>query len=169
MKLYLQSIAEQTKLNEDILQKIDIDFEKFSENKSLYDYQQKAVINAFKILALFYDELKGDKQQFYNHYQYNGLLENLNINIQKLSIKRIIENFDEFSTENDKLPFSSIINRMSFWMATGSGKTLVIIKLIELLHKLKEEKIIPNNEILFLTYREDLIQQFINHAKNLHA
>jgi superfamily II DNA or RNA helicase len=48
-------------------------------------------------------------------------------------------------------------------MATGSGKTLVIVKLLEMLGYLIKQKEIPDNDILFLTYREDLIDQFKNH------
>lgn len=48
---------------------------------------------------------------------------------------------------------------MSFWMATGSGKTLVIIKLIQILKELMERKEIPSYDILFLTHRDDLIEQ----------
>jgi hypothetical protein len=45
-------------------------------------------------------------------------------------------------------------------MATGSGKTLVIIKLIELLKEIIKRGEIPDYDILFLTYRDDLIEQF---------
>lgn len=49
---------------------------------------------------------------------------------------------------------------MSFWMATGSGKILVIVKLIEIIAKLIEEKELPQGDILFLAHREDLLDQF---------
>ncbi len=52
---------------------------------------------------------------------------------------------------------------MSFWMATGSGKTLVIVKLLELLGYLMQNNKIPKKDILFLTYRDDLIDQFQKH------
>jgi superfamily II DNA or RNA helicase len=45
-------------------------------------------------------------------------------------------------------------------MATGSGKSLVIIKLIQILQNLIERKEIPPNNILILTHRNDLIEQF---------
>ncbi|PMP85231.1 MAG: restriction endonuclease subunit R [Thermodesulfobium narugense] len=56
------------------------------------------------------------------------------------------------------------MNRMSFWMATGSGKTLVIVKLLELLGYLIQNNKIPKKDILFLTYRDDLIEQFKKHV-----
>ena len=48
-------------------------------------------------------------------------------------------------------------------MATGSGKTLVIVKLLELLGYLMQNNKIPKKDILFLTYRDDLIDQFQKH------
>ena len=45
-------------------------------------------------------------------------------------------------------------------MATGSGKSLVIIKTIELLHYLKKEDLIPEKDILLLMPRDFLIEQF---------
>jgi type III restriction enzyme len=53
-----------------------------------------------------------------------------------------------------------LCNRMGFWMATGSGKTIVLVKLLELLHLLMRREEIPVNDVLFLTHREDLIEQF---------
>jgi superfamily II DNA or RNA helicase len=58
---------------------------------------------------------------------------------------------------------------MSFWMATGSGKTLVIIKLIELLGKLIAENELPQRDILFLAHREDLLEQFKNHVEEFNT
>ena len=59
-----------------------------------------------------------------------------------------------------KIPYWNYINRMCFWMATGSGKTLVIIKLIKILKQLMARGEIPEYDILFLTHRDDLIEQF---------
>ncbi|MFH0907277.1 MAG: DEAD/DEAH box helicase family protein [bacterium] len=49
---------------------------------------------------------------------------------------------------------------MGFWMATGSGKTLVLVKLLEILHFLMRRAEIPVCDVLMLTHREDLIEQF---------
>jgi type III restriction enzyme len=65
-----------------------------------------------------------------------------------------------YPQENGKIPYAHLINRMCFWMATGSGKTLVIIKLIQILKALMERGEIPQYDILVLTYRDDLIEQF---------
>jgi len=50
------------------------------------------------------------------------------------------------------------INRMCFWMAKGSGKTLVLIKLIEILSQLMGLDETPTYDILVLAYRDDLIE-----------
>lgn len=54
-------------------------------------------------------------------------------------------------------------------MATGSGKTLVIVKLIELLGKLIYEKELPERDILFLSHRDDLLDQFKNHIEEFNS
>ena len=48
-----------------------------------------------------------------------------------------INNLDQFFPidNNGHISFQQFINRADFWMATGSGKTLVIIKLVEILKK----------------------------------
>jgi len=54
-------------------------------------------------------------------------------------------------------------------MATGSGKTLVIVKLIEMLGTLINKKELPQKDILFLTYRDDLLDQFKNHIDEFNS
>ena len=54
----------------------------------------------------------------------------------------------------------NFINRAAFWMATGSGKSIVLIKVIELLDYLQRLNLIPNKEIMLLLPRADLIRQF---------
>lgn len=75
--------------------------------------------------------------------------------------------FEEFSNdyliETNNIAFYHFINRMSFWMATVSGKTLVIVKLLELLGNPIKNNQIPPNDILFLSFREDFIDQFKKH------
>jgi superfamily II DNA or RNA helicase len=58
---------------------------------------------------------------------------------------------------------------MGFWMATGSGKTLVIVKLIELLGRLRRLGEVPPCDILFLTHRDDLIEQLKRHVDEFNA
>ena len=157
MNLYLQKIVESFSLNNLPADWLGVEFDKFSEGKTLFEYQQKALINALKALYLYFEEYKGDKKLVYRHYQNNGLAEDLSYNLKKDSkVKRYLLEYDkEFSVTSDKVSFEHFINRMSFWMATGSGKTLVIVKLIELLGYLIENGNIPKKDILFLTHRDD--------------
>ncbi|NIN99778.1 MAG: DEAD/DEAH box helicase family protein, partial [Anaerolineae bacterium] len=55
-----------------------------------------------------------------------------------------------------------------FWMATGSGKTLILVKLIELLKRLIELQEIPDYDILVLTHRDDLIAQLKTHVQEFN-
>ncbi len=165
MNLYLQNIVESFNLNNLPADWLGIDFYKFSNEKSLFDYQQKALENVLKALFLYYEQYKENKSDFYKHYQNNGLNEDLSYNIKKESktLKYLLEYDKDYPINDDKISFEYFINRMSFWMATGSGKTLVIVKLLELLGYLIQNNKIPKKDILFLTYRDDLIYQFQKH------
>lgn len=54
-------------------------------------------------------------------------------------------------------------------MATGSGKTLVIVKLVEILHELIKRGEIPNHDILILAHRDDLLDQLQDHIDNYNT
>ncbi|MEM5874807.1 MAG: DEAD/DEAH box helicase family protein [Candidatus Aenigmatarchaeota archaeon] len=149
-----------------------LDVESFSSKKKLWDFQQDAVKNAIKCLYLFYNKDNGEKSKFYQRYVLNGLDKDLeravNINLSKLKrkIADILQQY--FPVENESIKFENFINRAAFWMATGSGKTLVIVKLIEVLKRLMDGGEIPKKDILFLTHREDLINQFKKHVEEFN-
>lgn len=149
----------------------NIDFNTFSEGKKLYPYQREALENALKILFKFYQntnkkEYETLKKDFLKLAEHNGLIKEQQdkhfayTNQESKAYEILSEYFEE---EANKLPAYHFINRMSFWMATGSGKSIVLIKLIELLQDLMKNETIPQNEILFLTHRPDLIDQLKNH------
>ncbi len=147
----------------------NIDFNTFSGVKKLYPYQREGLENALKILYKFYNSKKDTeilKKEFLMYLRNNGLsIEQQNkyfayTNQESKSYEILSEYFEELE---DKLPAFHFINRMSFWMATGSGKSIVLIKLIELLENLMKNETIPQNEILFLTHRPDLIEQLKSH------
>lgn len=52
------------------------------------------------------------------------------------------------------------INRSSFWMATGSGKTIVMIKLIALLNELMLKRQIDKKPIMLLAPNDKILTQF---------
>jgi hypothetical protein len=169
--LYLQKIVES--IADDILPANwqDFDFVTFSESKKLFDFQQNALRNALKALHLFYKEKQANKAALFELYRNNGLLEDLSYTTKKDSktLKYLEEYSDDYPEENGKISFEYFINRMSFWMATGSGKTLVIVKLIEMLGELIDRGLLPEKDILFLTYRDDLLDQFKVHVDEFNS
>ena len=122
---------------------------------------------------IYFNDKKEDKQNLYNHYQVNDFTENFDYDLKKREGKKtakyLLEYDKDYPAIDSKIPFSHFINRMSFWMATGSGKTLIIVKLIEFLGKLIAEKELPARDILFLAHRDDLLDQFKNHVEEFNS
>ncbi len=160
------------------------DFENFSNHKKLWDYQQNALVGGMKALWKYYEDFRDyspNEVDFYDEltknendirkgklracYEDNGLTENLSYTLKKDAVK-ILQ--DYFPIDGDKAKFKYFINRMSFWMATGSGKTLVIVKLIHLLHTLITRGEIPENDILVLAHKDELIEQFRVHVQEFN-
>ena len=173
MKLYLQNIVEDISLENLPIKWQGFDFKRFSNDKTLFDFQQNALKNALRGLWLFFEDKNADKQSLFNHYKLNGFEENFDYDLKKRqdskTAKYLLEYDKDYPAVNSKIPFSHFINRMSFWMATGSGKTLIIVKLIELLGLLISKGEIPKNDILFLAHREDLLEQFKNHVDEFNS
>ena len=160
------------------------DLKRFSKEKNLWDFQEKALKTALKVLWRYYDEKinyqEKEKEEinqerkkylfsFYkadSNYPEKGTDYDLTKK-EESKTKRLLEEY--YQVENNKISFENFINRMGFWMATGSGKTLVIVKLIEILKYLMERKEIPQNDILFLTCRDDLLDIFKEYVKEFNA
>ncbi len=142
----LQKIA--TDLIEEKQNKIDIyneiDLCNFSSNISLFPYQQQALQNIIVILELYYN----DKLKLKNYYLQKG--------------------FDESKYEKDNITISKILNRASFWMATGSGKSIVMIKLIEILYALSKKKYVDENDILILAPTDKILVQVKKHIEEFN-
>lgn len=144
-----------------------LDTKQFSQSKQLYHFQEEAVRNAIKCLYSYYVEHNQNKTDFYRQYVNNGLEDSvgngLHLSIRNFKGKKI--KLDQYyATEEGLIHFQNFINRAAFWMATASGKTLVIVKIIEILKRLMDAKAIPRKDIVVLTHREDLIQQFKEHV-----
>jgi len=171
MKLYFQNIIDNISFENLPLKWQGFDFRRFSKDKTLFDFQQKALKNALLGLWLYFKDKNADKQALFNHYRLNGLEESFdyNLNRERRTAKYLLEYPEDYPVVNNKISFAHFINRMSFWMATGSGKTLIIVKLIELLGKLIAEKELPERDILFLTHRDDLLDQFKNHIEEFNS
>lgn len=106
----------------------------FSKNKVLYSYQEKALEKIASMMYLSFNNYLDDKPNL-------------------KSIEEEYEKYNYIKKENEQL------NRACFWMATGSGKTLVLIKIIEYLDCLMQQNLIPKKEILILLPKDDLFRQ----------
>ncbi|OPG51535.1 DEAD/DEAH box helicase family protein [Helicobacter pylori] len=133
-----------------------LDFKSFDNNKELLDYQQQALINAFRMLVAYFRDFKEDKKEFYAFYQKHYSFANCDFAKKKLN--PLLKS--HFKVENHCVSFENFINRLAFYMATGSGKTIVIIKLVELLSVAMGMGLIPKKNIMFFSANEHLIQQF---------
>ncbi|WQS19291.1 DEAD/DEAH box helicase family protein [Helicobacter pylori] len=133
-----------------------LDFKSFDNNKELLDYQQQALINAFRVLTAYFRDFKESKKEFYAFYQQHYSFANCNFAKKKLN--HLLKS--HFKVENHCVRFENFINRLAFYMATGSGKTIVIIKLVELLSVAMGMGLIPKKNIMFFSANEHLIKQF---------
>ncbi|GAA8402287.1 DEAD/DEAH box helicase family protein [Helicobacter pylori] len=133
-----------------------LDFKSFDNNKELLDYQQQALINAFRMLVAYFRDFKGSKKEFYAFYQERYSFANCDFTNKKLN--SLLKS--HFKVENKRVSFENFINRLAFYMATGSGKTIVIIKLVELLSVAIRMGLIPKKNIMFFSANENLIKQF---------
>ncbi|WRA26022.1 DEAD/DEAH box helicase family protein [Helicobacter pylori] len=133
-----------------------LDFKSFDSNKELLDYQQQALINAFRMLVAYFRDFKENKKEFYAFYQEHYSFANCDFTNKKLN--HLLKS--HFKVENQRVSFENFINRLAFYMATGSGKTIVIIKLVELLSVAMGMGLIPKKNIMFFSANENLIKQF---------
>ncbi len=133
-----------------------LDFKSFDSNKELLDYQQQALINAFRMLIAYFRDFKENKKEFYAFYQKHYSFANCDFAKKKLN--HLLKS--HFKVENHCVSFENFINRLAFYMATGSGKTIVIIKLVELLSVAIRMGLIPKKNIMFFSANEHLIKQF---------
>ena len=140
----------------------------FSADKQLFEYQNQAVRNITKVLYKYFEAESG-KQRLFELYKSYGI-DSKNYAVEKFAGKnaKINSKFLLFqnhfkvidSIGNEHISGTNFMNRACFWMATGSGKSLVLIKTIELLDYLQSQSLIPKKEIMLLLPREDLIKQF---------
>ncbi len=133
-----------------------LDFKSFDNNKELLDYQQQALINAFRMLIVYFRDFKENKKAFYAFYQEHYSFANCDFTHKKLN--PLLKGY--FKVKNHCVSFENFINRLAFYMATGSGKTIVIIKLVELLSVAMGMDLIPKKNIMFFSANENLIKQF---------
>ncbi|WP_367700567.1 DEAD/DEAH box helicase family protein [Helicobacter pylori] len=152
-----QKLAEEELDTNEINEPLErLDFKSFDSNKELLDYQQQALINAFRMLAAYFRDFKENKKEFYAFYQKHYSFAHCDFAKKKLN--PLLKS--HFKVENHCVRFENFINRLAFYMATGSGKTIVIIKLVELLSVAIRMGLIPKKNIMFFSANENLIKQF---------
>ncbi len=152
-----QKLAEEELNTNEINEPLErLDFKSFDSNKELLDYQQQALINAFRMLVAYFRDFKGSKKEFYAFYQKHYSFAHCDFTHKKLN--PLLKAY--FKVENHCVSFENFINRLAFYMATGSGKTIVIIKLVELLSVAMGMGLIPKKNIMFFSANENLIKQF---------
>jgi len=145
--------------------------EEFSDGKKLWDYQVNAVKAITKTLHLAFGNGgdSPDKRALARIYKEHDF------DISQFDKPKTLGNYPrhranpewQFFCEyfppaksDETINGENFLNRACMWMATGSGKSLVIIKTIELLDFLMFRGLIPVKEIMLLLPRDDLIRQF---------
>ena len=149
-KIVLQQLAELEFIDTDLS---SLEFKGFSTSKEMFEYQIEALQNAFRVLLKYFNDFKADKEEFYKTYK---KYPHANLDYTKPS-ELLLEYFE---STGKRVEFSKLINRMGFWMTMGSGKTIVIIKLIELLDSAMNLGLIPKKNIMFFTANENLLERF---------
>jgi type III restriction enzyme len=159
----------------------DLDLVRFSAAKSLWDYQQAALRNGVRLLWKYYQDLvdyrpgespeanRERKRQLWWWYRINGLQDDFTVDLSRLNHRLVPLLTERYESHRwQALPYEHFINRMGFWMATGSGKTLVIVKWVEILWRLIGRGEIPPHPILILTHRDDLLEQLKRHVEEFN-
>lgn len=160
------------------------DLATFSRGKTLWDYQQAALTNALKTLWRYYTEphdyrpgeteadialRKHALYSWYTRYNLTGPALDLSLRRVRRDIETLLTDYYPISLpERGRLTggiaYEHFINRIGFWMATGSGKTLVLVKLLEMLWHLRGRGVIPPHNVMVLTHRDDLLAQLRVHV-----
>ena len=133
---------------------------------TLHDFQLSALKNALVVLYFTYKSNNTNYiQQYFNRlnkYKINDI--NNIFQTYKNSVDKCYhKDFDLLNTISGIN--SLFFKQMCFWMATGSGKTLVIIKLIEMLSMLILDKKIPNYDIMISSANDTIIEQIKTHIE----
>lgn len=130
----------------------------FYQNLDLSSFILDAVKSILTVLEFYFNE-SPDGDDLYSLYQKYGLTDSQQ---SELNIKEDKQHFDllkqyyhvseEIVVDDTKqfIDFKEFINKASVWMATGSGKTIIMVKLIGILQKLIQKELIPEKPIMIL-------------------
>ncbi len=163
-KNYLQSIITKN-FNENAIS--DFNYSYFNGEIELFDYQQQAGKNFTYFMKELFGEQKRNTlfEKYILESQGDFDLSNLDIKSKSdlfnlYSRHFIIEADNETSIYASKINYFDLIkNKLSFWMATGSGKTIIMIKTISILFELMRLKSIPTKPIMILAPTDDILKQ----------
>jgi superfamily II DNA or RNA helicase len=146
----------------------DTDKIEFSMGKNLYDHQITALYNAVKVLYSYYNlNITGDKKAIYDLCVGAGM-KSTDFNEKNIKSGKTrgrfarLKNFYDIKTVagEELIEAYNFFNRACFWMATASGKTLILIKLIEIMDELMTKDLIPRREFMVLFPDERIEKQF---------
>ena len=152
----------------------------FSEDKTLYAHQRDALKSLIKILYTYYKQDK-KAQQPQSNVLYDACLEQkmdedaYHIQSKEKKVYQVyIDNGYKASYGNKGKTYihvQQLFNRTCLWMATGSGKSLVIIKAIALVDKLMKDGLLPSAgyNIMLLFPNEALIKQTEQQIKTYNS
>ncbi|EAJ7827622.1 type III restriction endonuclease subunit R [Campylobacter upsaliensis] len=124
-----------------------LDLVSFNGSISLQEYQVAALQKALCSLKLYRDDTKELCYEYKQAFKYNNI---------KLDSKK-------------GLDIKEFCNMASFWMATGSGKSIVMIKLIGLMQKLMKNGEIESKPIMLLVPNDKILDQFKTHIQSFNA
>lgn len=171
-KIVLQNICEKYKENYINEYRGLFNFESFGRGISkLFNFQVEALYNALTTIK-FYHKQENNINKLFREYSLNTFYDNIDkpVGFTKDEFGENFEIFEDyFDVEDGKIEFKNLCNRAGFWMATGSGKTIVMIKLIELLNFLMEKNEIPKNDILILAPKDKILNQIKNHVEDFNS
>lgn len=116
------------------------DIDNYSIEKKLFPYQVTAIKNAICVLNRFYADEPNGKRNILDLCCDEGFFPN-SLDVKEFDGKKENPQFHRYSgfynisRRNGTRCIDAVnfFNRMCFWMATASGKTVVLIKLIEVL------------------------------------
>lgn len=151
-----------------------LDLKKFDNNKVLFDYQEASLGSIAKLLIYYFSVEHGKRNllEFYDNELDQELKEALSVfptSKHYQLLKHVYGTINNEQDENGELiSYHNFLNRASFWMATGSGKTLIIVKLMELLYELMEKGIIPIKKVLIITPNDNILGQIQNHVSDFN-
>ncbi len=139
----------------------------YSIEKKLFPYQIEALKNAIKVLYSYYKDGEVHPDALYELCIAEGMPAH-SFDIVENDTGEVKSKFDRLSKN---YPVTSrfginyidekvLFNRMCFWMATASGKTLVLTKMIEILDYFQRKNLIPRKDVMVLLPSEKIQAQF---------